>query len=453
MAAGIGGASVGVAGASSLTSTQSSPQLLFVMFGFYQLLLVMLLLRFRFPEEFLDYFKPFSIVTLNFSFLERIPGVKWFTDRFSFDSPGEVELSRIGIEDNSFLSNYLSTIIFLLFMILLHSFLYSIYICMKSSFDDDRNKVKNKLRKQIGEFFWYNFYLEFFLEASMLVNLVAVYNILNYDFSSYWAIASLSVSAIWIIFYFFFFWQITYRVWWFNSEKEMDGRYRTLYSGLEYSRSGARHFYMVFLIRRAFLIGIILGIKNPYIQAASFTLSHLIYLLYLLTTYPYKLKVDNLNCAVVELGYLVNLILVFFLPTLDDSEDKDPVIPKQGFVMMIVVMASTNLAIMFSVINSVSSCFKKKKKDNEKKTKVVDITNVTIQDQDNRMFEENKTVTNKAERKETEISRSFVLQRLKSTNYVEKSSMGDNSAKNMYRENDVSIENVIVDSDRSGNLH
>ena len=30
----------------------------------------------------------------------------------------------------------------------------------------------------------------------MLVNLVAVYNILNYDFSSYWAIASLSVSAI-----------------------------------------------------------------------------------------------------------------------------------------------------------------------------------------------------------------------------------------------------------------
>ena len=153
MAAGIGGASVGVAGASSLTSTQSSPQLLFVMFGFYQLLLVMLLLRFRFPEEFLDYFKPFSIVTLNFSFLEKIPGVKWFTDRFSFDSPGEVELSRIGIEDNSFLSNYLSTIIFLLFMILLHSFLYSIYICMKSSFDDDRNKIKNKLRKQIGEFF------------------------------------------------------------------------------------------------------------------------------------------------------------------------------------------------------------------------------------------------------------------------------------------------------------
>ena len=113
---------------SSFASGQPSPQLFFVMFGFYQLLLMMLLLRFRFPQELLDYLQTFNVVSLNFSFLYNIPKVEWLSQQFSGGSYGDLELERIDLENDTFLANYLSTIIFLIFLALLHLTMYLIYL-------------------------------------------------------------------------------------------------------------------------------------------------------------------------------------------------------------------------------------------------------------------------------------------------------------------------------------
>ena len=314
---------------------------------------MMLLLRFRFPQKFIDYLQPFSIVSLDFSYSYHIPGIEWLSQKFSIKSLGNLELGKIEMKDDSFLANYLSTIIFVVLLLFLHTIVYSIYMWNKSSIDSKENGCMKKVRNKIGHFFCYNVYVELMLEASALVNLVAVYNIVYYDFSSYWVIASFASAIIWVIIYLIFLCQILYRTCKYKSEDEMNGRFRTLYNGFDYFKPRARYYYIIFLSRRAMMIGIILGIHNPYIQASWFVFCQLLNMIYLLTTFPYKLLVDNINCIIIELGYLANWVLIFFLPTLDNGKDSDSKISDQGFIMMVIVMGSSNLAILFSLTNSI----------------------------------------------------------------------------------------------------
>ena len=136
-ACGILGAFV-LIGLSNLASSQPSPQFIFVMFGFFHLLLMLVLLRFRFPQKFIDYLQPFSIVSLDFSFFYHIPGIEWLSQRFNIKSLGNLELGRIDMKDDSFLANYLSTIIFLILLLSLHTIAYSIYFCSKSSIEKNK---------------------------------------------------------------------------------------------------------------------------------------------------------------------------------------------------------------------------------------------------------------------------------------------------------------------------
>ena len=130
----------------------------------------------------------------------------------------------------------------------------------------------------------------------------------------------------------------------------MNGRFRTLYSGFDYFKPRARYFYTVFLIRRAIMIGVILGIHHPIIQISAYSLCQVINMVYLVTTFPYKIVMDKINCMIIESGYLANCALIFFLPTLDDDKDSSSNIKNQGIIMMGIVMGSTNLIMILSLI-------------------------------------------------------------------------------------------------------
>lgn len=122
-------------GLSAISGNPSSPQVLFVLFGFYQLLLFSLLLQFEIPEVYSSFLSPFEFVALNFEFLNHIPFIKWMSDRFNLPVHGAVDLEKIGVDDNTFLNNYFSTLIVMVVLILFHLMFYILYIILKPSLD------------------------------------------------------------------------------------------------------------------------------------------------------------------------------------------------------------------------------------------------------------------------------------------------------------------------------
>lgn len=124
---------------------------MFTLFGFYQLLLMMLLLQFEFPQNYVDFLSPFDLVTLDFSFLKRIPTIDLVTAKFDFPGEMSLNLDKIGVEENTFLNNYFPTLLLLVLLIFIHLAVSLIYISCKASIE--KSNCKKKIKEKLTRFF------------------------------------------------------------------------------------------------------------------------------------------------------------------------------------------------------------------------------------------------------------------------------------------------------------
>lgn len=197
-----------------------------------------------------------------------------------------------------------------------------------------------------------------------MMSIVAIYNIVNMNTESVWTVLSLISSFGCLIYFMCFIIFVFYRVIKINSIVEKDGPFQSLYNGFDYFKPRARYFYCVFLARRVLMIAIVLGgapeqVRSPYVQLSFFTLLQVVQLAFLVIVRPYEKFIDNVNSIIIELGYLVNLAITFFLPPAGSNSEESETL---GRVMMFVVMVSSNLPVLLTYITLILQlCFRKKK--------------------------------------------------------------------------------------------
>ena len=134
----------------SAFSSGSSPQLIFTMFGYYQLLISILILKYHIPESLEQMLLNFGVFKLDFSFItDFVPKGDVIVSNFASESipQSNAKLSTIGYESGSMIDNYFwffMSIGFTLFIHILYIFLHRI-ICL-----DNYETTKINITSEIG---------------------------------------------------------------------------------------------------------------------------------------------------------------------------------------------------------------------------------------------------------------------------------------------------------------
>ena len=350
----------GVAVSSTIMTTQSSTQLIFTLLGFYQMLLMMLMLNFDFPQLFIDFLKPFKIVNLNLDFMSSIPVINEVKDFFSINGMNSPDISRMQLTKNTFIYNFICAIGFIILVICLHLIVYWIYRKCKASIEV--SNCKTKIAEFLKSMFYYGFYIHYLLESFMVMAICSIFTLMNVKNSSAGMIISAVSSWVYLLFIAAFICFVVYRVCKINDEAEVKGKYKALYDKIDYSKRAARHYSILYLVRRIVLVGAIMSLSNSYVQLSIFVLNQLWSIVYLIAVRPFERAVDNINIVIVELGNLICLWFVFMLPTSGSTDYSVSRTKMVGYWMMYSILASTNVPIGITYIGFIASWVKRKKR-------------------------------------------------------------------------------------------
>ena len=107
----------------SLASVLTSPQMMFTLAGFYQLLLTLILLNYRIPDTFVEFISSFGLFKLDFT-----PITNSMMDDSSLSdtllnedfNQSNVRMTEIGYESGSMMNNYLLFFIAICFIVVFH---------------------------------------------------------------------------------------------------------------------------------------------------------------------------------------------------------------------------------------------------------------------------------------------------------------------------------------------
>jgi len=107
----------------SLASVLTSPQMMFTLAGFYQLLITMILLNSRIPDTFIEFITNFGLFKLDFSSITNSMMYDSSLSETLFNedfNQTNVRMTEIGYESGSMMNNYLLFFVAICFIVILH---------------------------------------------------------------------------------------------------------------------------------------------------------------------------------------------------------------------------------------------------------------------------------------------------------------------------------------------
>ena len=307
--------------------------------------------------------------------------------------------------------NYRATcaIGFIIFIICLHLIAYWIYRKCKASIE--ASNCKTKIAEFLKSTFYYGFYIKYLLESFMVMAICSVFTLMNVKNSSAGMIISAVSSWVYLLFIAAFICFVVYRVCKINDEAETKGKFKTLYEKLDYAKWAARHYAILFLVRRIVLVGVIMGLSNSYAQLSIFVLNQLWSFIYLIVVRPFERVIDNINSIIIELGSLACLWFIFMLPVLGSTDYSVSRTKLAGYWMMYSILASTNTPMVVTYVGLIINWIKKKKRTNA--VPIVDDNTALPPNKNNTPIEEVKTSAKHIKKSfisnETKLSFSMVI--------------------------------------------
>jgi len=341
----------------SSLSTSSSSQLMFSMFGYYQLLSTVLILQYEIPETLKKFLEGMSLFRLDLSFLSTYTASK----RPISDIFGEKilqqndQLAAIGYESGSVVDNYLFYFIGLFLIIglhLLHNYLYRVLWCTrldttkKNLVSGEKLSRGDRLRNNLFKFFHLAVYVSGVLETMLFLYLNCLSELYAFDTSTVLKMESFSITTfifialnvIWVF--------LAYRIMRKDFGNEQNGFFHSLYGGLEVQNKVKRAYYIYFMLRRIALSAILIFVANAQTQLSLYFWVQCFFMIFSLIIRCFSRLSDNINWAISEMTIVIVSGTVFMMPDLSDSNYDRVANEQKGTILYNIIIGGNILFIL-----------------------------------------------------------------------------------------------------------
>jgi hypothetical protein len=367
---------VTIAGTIALSSfsSGSSPQMIFTLAGYYQLLSSILLLRYNIPKTLVNLILNFSIFKLDFSFFSYLfpNGDKLLSSGFKETiSQQNSRLSSLGYESGSMIDNYFYFFISVIIIILahvFHNFLYPLlccsplYLTRQNAASDDKLSWINNFRVKFYKFFHLGVYISGFFEALLFMYLNCLSEINSFNTKTNLKTASLSFTLLMFALINMVAICLCYRTIFRDFRKEQRSYFHSLYNGINIKNRVHRAYYTPFALRRILMCYGLIFIMIPPLQWSIFVWIQAINLTYSWIHRSMEKLVDNINLIISDIVIVIVSVTVFSMPEITNTDYDVSENEKKGMVLWSVIIASSAFIMIFSIVMEIRSRWENKTK-------------------------------------------------------------------------------------------